>query len=91
MDAVRSMTTTSNVVQWVFALSVFAVGVANMVLVAPVPALAYGLASLVFLPPANAVVKDKFGISIHPVAKVALGIVIVVFTLGVSDLGDMID
>ena len=91
MEAVQSTTTTSNVVQWVFALSVIAVGVANLVLVDPVPALAYGLASLVFLPPANAVVKDKFGISIHPVAKVALGIVIVVFTLGVSDLGDMID
>jgi hypothetical protein len=69
MDAVRRMTTTSNVVEWLFALLVIAVGVANLVLVDPVPALAYGLAALVYVPPANAVLKDRFGISIHPVAK----------------------
>jgi len=91
MDAVQRMTTTSNVVEWLFALLVIAIGVANLVLVDPVPALAYGLVSLVYLPPANAVLKDRFGLSIHPVAKVALGGVIVMFTLGVSDLGDMID
>ena len=91
MDAVRSMTTTSNVVQWVFALSVFAVGVANLVLVDPVPALAYALASLVYLPPVTGVLRNRVGISIHPAVQVGLGVVIVVFTLGVSDLGDMID
>ncbi len=91
MDAARRMTTTSNVVEWLFALLVIAVGVANLVLVDPVPALAYGLAALVYLPPANAMLKDRCGISIHPAVKIALGIVIVMFTLGVSDLGDMIE
>lgn len=28
---------------------------------------------------------------VHPAFKVVLGIVVVMFTLGVSDLGDMID
>ena len=91
MDAVQRMTTTSNVVEWLFALLVIAVGVANLVLVDPVPALAYALTSLVYLPPATGALRDRFGISIHPVAQVVFGIVIVVFTLGVSDLGDMID
>jgi len=91
MDAARRLTTTSNVVEWLFALLLIAVGVANLVFVDPVPALAYGLAALVYVPPANAVLKDSVRISIHPVVKIALGILIVVFTLGVSDLGDMID
>ncbi|MFL6593241.1 MAG: hypothetical protein ACJ8GK_11130 [Luteimonas sp.] len=85
------MTTISNVVQWVFALLVIAVGVANLILVDPVPALAYALASLVYLPPATGALSNRFGTSIHPVAQVVFGIVMVVFTLGVSDLGEMID
>jgi hypothetical protein len=91
MDTARRITATSTVIEWMFAGLVLAAGIANLALVDPVPALAYGLASLVYLPPANAVLKDRFGVSIHPVVKIALGIVIVMFTLGVSDLGDMID
>jgi hypothetical protein len=80
------------VVEWIFAGLVLAVGVANLAFVHPVPAMAYGLVSLVYVPPANALLKHRFGISIHPIAKIALGVVaIVMFTLGVSDLGDMID
>lgn len=87
----RGGTTTFNLVEWVFAGLVLAIGVANLVLVHPVPALGHGLVSLVYLPPARAFLKDRLRVSIHPVARSAPGIVIVVFTLGVSDLGDMID
>lgn len=91
MDAVRSGAARSSVVEWTFAGLVLAVGVANLFFVNPVPAMAYGLVSLVYVPPANALLEHRFGISIHPIAKIALGVAIVMFTLGVSDLGDMID
>ena len=82
---------TSNLAGWLFASLVLAIGIANLLLVHPVPALGYGLVSLVYLPPANAALKDRFGVSIPIFAKVVLAIVLVMFTLGVSDLGDMID
>jgi len=91
MDAVRSGTVGSSVVEWIFAVLVLAVGVANLLFVHPVPAIAHGIVALVYVPPANALLKHRFGISIHPIAKIALGVAIVMFTLGVSDLGDMID
>ena len=91
MGVVRRGTRTSNIVEWIFATLVIAVGIANLILVDPVPALGYAIVSLVYLPPANALLKQSFGVSIHPVAKVALGVATVMFTLGVSDFGDMID
>ena len=81
----------SNPAEWLFGMVVLGIGIANLLLVHPVPAVAYVLVSLVYLPPASAALKDRFGVSIHPFAKFILGIVVVMFTLGVSDLGDMID
>lgn len=81
----------SNLAGWVFGLMVLGIGVANLLWVHPVPAAAYTLVSLVYLPPASAALKDKFGFSIPAVVKVILGVVVVMFTLGVSDLGDMLD
>jgi hypothetical protein len=49
------------------------------------------LASLVYLPPANAAFLRLAGVRVPVAAKVALGVAIVWFTLGVSDLGDLID
>lgn len=80
-----------NVLSWLFALLVFAAGIANLILVHPVPGLAYLLISLVYLPPFNEFLKKSLGFSILPGIKIILGIVLVMFTLGVSDLGDMID
>ena len=83
--------TTSHIIGWLFGIAVFAIGVLNLFLVHPVPAVVYMLLSLVYFPPANAVLKKNFGFSIPLVVKIILGIVIIMFTLGVSDLGDMID
>jgi len=48
--------------------------------------------SIVFqFPPANAILKKKFGFSIPILLKIILHIVIIMFTLGVIDLGDVID
>jgi len=60
------------VVGWIAAALVLAVGVANLLFVHPVPAMAYGLVSLVYVPPANALLKHRFGISIHSIAKIAM-------------------
>lgn len=81
----------SSLAGWLFGMVVLGIGVANLLLVHPVPAAAYALVSLVYFPPASAALKDRFGVSIHPLVKIILGIVVVMFTLGVSDLGDMID
>ena len=81
---------TSDLLGWLFGLLI-GIGVANLLLVHPVPAIGYGMVSLVYLPPARAALKDWFGISIPMIVKIALGIGVVMFTLGVSDLGDMMD
>ena len=83
--------TIPNIIGWLFGIAVFTVGVLNLFLVHPVPAIVYFFLSLVYLPPADAVLRQKFGFSIPLFIKIALGIVVVMFTLGVSDLGDMID
>ncbi|WP_161890677.1 hypothetical protein [Pontibacter russatus] len=76
---------------WAFGLVVLTIGVLNILLVHPVPGIVYLLLSLVYLPPANAIFRKKAGFPIPLVVKLLLGIVIIMFTLGVSDLGDMID
>ena len=76
---------------WLFGIIVLTVGILNMILVHPVPGVVYLLLSLVYFPPANAFLKNRFSFSIPLVLKIILAIVIIMFTLGVSDLGDMID
>jgi hypothetical protein len=78
----------------IFAIVLFVIGVLNVFLVHPVPGIIYFLLSFLYLPPANAILSKRFDFSIPLVVKiglVGLGIVIIMFTLGVSDLGDMID
>ena len=81
----------SHAADWLFGIGLLAVGVANLLLVHPVPALGYALVSFVYLPPTRAFFQRATGFSIHPGARIALAVVVVMFTLGVSDLGDMID
>lgn len=76
---------------WTFGTLLLVIGVLNLLLVHPVPAVAYGLVSLLYFPPVGDVLKARFGFSIHPAVKIVLGIAVAMFTLGVSDLGDMID
>ena len=78
-------------VEWMFAFLVLGIGLANLLLVHPVPAVSYAVVSLVYLPPVNRWLQARVGVSIHPFVKIGLAIVVVMFTLGVSDLGDMID
>jgi hypothetical protein len=82
---------TSPIIGWLFGIVVSAIGVLNLFLVHPVPGVIYLLLSLLYFPPINKMLKERFDFSIPPLAKILLGIVIIWFTLGVSDLGDMID
>ena len=82
---------TARLVDWLFGSVVLAIGVLNLLLVHAVPGVVFLLASLVYFRPAQAVLEQRFGVAVPPVAKVVLGLAIVWFTLGVSDLGDMVD
>ena len=76
---------------WIFGMVVLTVGILNMFLVHLVPGVAYLLLSFIYFPPSNAYIRKKFGFQIPLVVKIILAIFIIMFTLGVSDLGDMID
>jgi hypothetical protein len=80
-----------NILSGLFAVVLIIIGVLNIVLVHPVPGVVYLLLSALYMPLVNDFLKRRFGFSIHPLVKIVLGIVILLFTLGVSDLGNMID
>ena len=80
-----------NIFSGIFAIVLFVIGVLNLFLVHPVPGIIYFLLLFFYIPQANAILKKKFGFAIPSAVKLILGAVIIMFTLGVSDLGDMID
>ena len=86
-DSVR----TSHIISWIFGIAVFAIGVLNVFLVHVVPGVIYLLLSFIYFPPANVILKKRTGLPIPLLVKIILGVVIIQFTLGVSDLGDMLD
>jgi hypothetical protein len=80
-----------NITSWVFGLAVFTIGLLNLILIHPVPGITGLLLSIVFFPPVNDALKKKFGFTIPFAVKVVLALFIFWFTLGISDLGDLID
>ncbi|GGG53878.1 hypothetical protein GCM10011378_32590 [Hymenobacter glacieicola] len=90
-NTIQAKAAVTNVISWIFGISVLVIGILNIVLVHPVPGIIYLLLSLVFLPPVNTFFKNKMGVSIPRVVQIILAVIIIQFTLGVSDLGDMID
>lgn len=79
------------IISLTFGLLVLAVGVLNIFLVHPVPGTVYLLLSLVYFPRANTFFRERSCFPIPPVIKIILAIILIMFTLGVSDLGDMVD
>jgi hypothetical protein len=80
-----------NIIGWLSGIVVLTIGVLNLVLVHQVPGTVGILFSLLYFPLVDDMIRKKFGRSIPPAVKIVLGIAIIWFTLGVSDLGDMID
>ena len=81
----------SAVISWLLGIMVLIIAILNLFLVHPVPGLVLLTLSFLFFPPVNDQLRKKFGFSIPFLVKIILGLIIVWFTLGVSDLGDMID
>ena len=81
----------SALINWIFGIIVFTIGILNLLLVHPVPGIIFLLLSLIYFPPVNDGLMKRFGFSIPLVVKIVQGIIIIWFTLGVSDLGDLID
>jgi len=81
----------STIFSFFFSLVLIIVGVLNIILVHPVPGIMYLLFSLIYLPPLNKLFLRKTGLYIPVLLKLILAIAVFMFTLGVSDLGDMID
>jgi hypothetical protein len=81
---------TSGIISWALGLVVLAIGISNLLLIHPVPGAFFMLLSLVYFPPVNTMLRKRTGFTIPTMAKIILGIIIIWFTLGVSDLGDMI-
>ncbi|WP_017730516.1 hypothetical protein [Nafulsella turpanensis] len=80
-----------NIFSGVFSVVMAVTGILNMILVHPVPGIIYLLLAIFYLPATNGWLSKKFNFPIPAVVKIILGIIIIMFTLGVSDLGDMID
>lgn len=76
---------------WIAGIFVFAIGVLNLIMVHPVPGVVGILLSIIFFPPLNEFLFRRFGFRIPLAVKIVLALAIFWFTLGVSDLGDMID
>lgn len=74
---------------WAFTLLIFTLGILNLFLVHPVPGFAYMLLSLIFCPPVKSYIAKKTGFVIPLFVQVILGFIIIWFTLGISDLGEM--
>jgi len=81
----------SNIAAWVMGTIIAIIGILNLVYVHPVPAIIILLVSLVLFPPAGMMFKKYLGRDIPFALKLFLFVTIIWFTLGVSDLGDMID
>lgn len=80
-----------NLFSVLFAIVLFAFAVLNLFLVHPVPGIIYLFLTFLYLPQANNLLWNRLSFPIPLLVKISLGIVIIMFTLGVSDLGDMID
>lgn len=76
---------------WLCAAGLIVVAALNLRYVHPVPAMAYLLLALIYLPPMDAVVFRHARSAVRRAVRILLGIAIVMFTLGVSDLGDTLD
>ena len=80
-----------NVIGWVFGLAFLVIGVLNVLLIHPVPGVFYLLLSLLYLPPADALLRKRFGFSAPLRVKVVVGLVVLWGTLAMSELAEKFD
>lgn len=83
------MKNNSNIVSQLFGVIVFTIGILNIFLVDYRPGIIYILLSAIYFIPAQSITKNETRLKILKIFKILFGIIIIWFTLGVSDLGDM--
>jgi hypothetical protein len=81
----------ADIFNWMIGIIVFTIGFLNIVFVHPVPGNVFMLLSFLFFPPVSNWLLQRFNFRFPQTIKFVLAFLIIWFTLGVSDLGDMID
>jgi hypothetical protein len=76
---------------WIFFIVFISLALLNMIFVHIVPGLIYLLISFVYLPLSNNLIKKKFGIIMPKLIKIILAVLVLWFTLGVSDLLEIVE
>jgi hypothetical protein len=76
---------------WMMGIIIAVISVLNLVYVHPVPGIIILLVSSGLFPPVGMMFRKYLGRDIPFALKIFLFVMIIWFTLGVSDLGDMID
>lgn len=79
----------AKLISWLFFIILVIIGILNLVLIHPVPGILYFVCSLLYLPPLTEYLKQHMRFGIHPIIKILIGIFLMMFTLGVSDLAEM--
>lgn len=87
----NNILSTENIISWILGLTIVAIGILNLILVHPVPGIVFILLAVVFVPKVNNMFREKLGFKIPLAAKIILFVILIWFTLGISDLGEMID
>ncbi|HJW16523.1 MAG TPA: hypothetical protein VJ499_05365 [Flavisolibacter sp.] len=88
MKTQASILSMGSYIAWVI---VAAIGILNLFLVHPVPGIVFLTLSMLYFPPSSRFFQRLIGTAIPLGVKIILFVIILWFTLGVSDLGDMID
>ena len=89
LDIMKQTKDGQNMTSWIFGLVILTIGLLNFSLVHAVPGIIGIILSLIFFPPINNFLKKKFNFIIPFALKVVIFILIMWFTLGVSDLGEI--
>jgi hypothetical protein len=76
---------------WMMGIIIAIIAVLNLVYVHPVPGIVVLLVASVLFPPVGMMFRKYLDRDIPFALKIFLFVMIIWFTLGVSDLGDMID
>src|SRR5690606_35683044 len=90
-NSIHAESSILQIMAWIFGTTLLTIGLLNIFLVHPLPGIIYLLLSFLYFPPVTNLVMKRFGFCVPLVIKIILAIIIIMFTLGVSDLGDMIE
>ncbi|MBT8273950.1 MAG: hypothetical protein KJO77_09095 [Bacteroidia bacterium] len=84
-------TNSYDLVNWIFWIILILIGILNIILIHPVPGIFYLGVSLIYLPPANATLYNRYGFTIPFTLKVIVFVLIMWATLGVGDLMELFE